>query len=85
MSCLFQALGGAGTHQYGGAGGGGRIAVEWETPTWWFGQFRAYGGSGTSDQHGGPGTVYITVRARIIYISSVPGYITDLLPIMLDY
>ena len=56
-----QVLGGSSSHQYGGAGGGGRIGVEWETHTWWFGNFQAFGGSGISSQHGGSGTVYITV------------------------
>lgn len=52
----FQALGGVGSAQ--GAGGGGRIALQYMDTTWWFGNLWTYGGSGTNGP-GGSGTLYM--------------------------
>lgn len=55
----IQTSGGDGTTETG-SGGGGRIAVYYETAQFWFGNFDSSGGS-SNMSCGGAGTVYLKV------------------------
>ena len=57
-SGTIEVVGGAGG-SYAGGGGGGRIWVVYESTRYWFGEFKAEGGSGYTI--GGAGPVYLEV------------------------
>ena len=57
-SGTIEVVGGAGG-SYAGGGGGGRIWVMYESTRYWFGEFKAEGGSGYTI--GGAGPLYLEV------------------------
>lgn len=59
-SGTIEVVGGNGG-SYAGGGGGGRIWISYESTRFWFGEFKAEGGSGYTI--GGAGTVYLEVEA----------------------
>ena len=65
----IEVTGGSGG-SYAGGGGGGRIWISYETTRYWFGEFKAEGGSGY--RIGGAGTVYLEVI--IIIGASINSY-----------
>ena len=58
-SGTIEVVGGAGG-SYAGGGGGGRIWIMYESTRFWFGEFKAEGGSGYTI--GGAGPVYLEVN-----------------------